>query len=94
MSILRTYFLECSFHGFHYMVERDRHWTEKIFWAICVILCWGAAGFLINASWDDFQHNAISFVVETSYLEWDTKFPSVAVCEYDNQEKIAEVTDR
>ncbi|GLV38485.1 pickpocket 13 [Carabus blaptoides fortunei] len=46
-----------------------------------------------SASWDDFQHNAISFVVETNYLEWDTQFPAVAVCEYDNQHRIAEVTD-
>lgn len=93
MSILRTFFLECSFHGFHFIAERERHWTEKLFWLICVILSWGASGFLIAASWDNFQHNAISFVVETNYLDWDTHFPTVAVCEYDNQRKIAEVTD-
>lgn len=49
---------------------------------------------LILASWDDFQHNSISFVVETSYLDWNTAFPSFAVCEYDNQKRIAEVTDK
>ncbi|KAL3270747.1 hypothetical protein HHI36_021272 [Cryptolaemus montrouzieri] len=46
------------------------------------------------SAWDDFQNNAISFVVETSYLEWDTHFPSIAVCETDNQERIAEFADR
>lgn len=49
---------------------------------------------LIQASWDDFQNNAIQFVVETSYLEWDTHFPAIIICETDNQDRIAEVTDR
>lgn len=48
----------------------------------------------MRASWYDFQNNAISFVVETSYLEWDTHFPSVSVCETDNQNKINAVADR
>lgn len=48
----------------------------------------------MQAAWFDFKNNAISFVVETSYLEWNTKFPSVAVCETDNQQRIADVTDQ
>lgn len=58
------------------------------------MLSWVASGMLIEASWNDYQTNAISFVVETSYLDWNTDFPSIAVCETDNQKKIAEVTDR
>lgn len=33
-------------------------------------------------------------MVETSYLDWDTNFPSISVCETDNQDRIAEVTDK
>lgn len=48
----------------------------------------------MRASWYDFQNNAISFVVETSYLEWDTNFPTVIACEIDNPGKIMTVSDR
>lgn len=94
MSYVRTYLTEASLHGLKWAAERDRHWTERVFWIACIGLCWAGSVQLILASWDDFQHNAISFVVDTSYLDWDTRFPSLAVCEYDNQRRIAEVTDR
>ncbi|KAJ8964777.1 hypothetical protein NQ314_004643 [Rhamnusium bicolor] len=83
-SVVRHYILNTSFHGYRFIAEEGRHWTES----------WIAAGLLIESAWNDFQNNAISFVVETSYLDWDTNFPPVTVCETDNQKKLAEVTDR
>ncbi|KAK9746740.1 Amiloride-sensitive sodium channel [Popillia japonica] len=94
LGTLRQYLLNTSFHGFRYIAERNLHWTEKIFWLVCCIASWYGSTLLILASWDDFQHNAISFVAETNYLDWNTTFPSVAVCEIDNSKKIGEVTDR
>lgn len=67
---------------------------SRLFWIICITLSWIASILLIRASWDDFQNNAISFVVETSYLDWNTKFPSISICETENQEQLAEVTDQ
>lgn len=67
--------------------------NKRVFWIICCVLSWIASIFLMMASWDDFQNNAISFVIETNYLEWDTNFPSVVVCENENLERIMEVTD-
>lgn len=66
----------------------------RAFWIICCTLSWVATGLLIRSAWNDFQNNSISFVVETSYLDWDTHFPSIAICETDNQENIAKVTDQ
>lgn len=48
----------------------------------------------MRASWYDYKNNAISFVVETNYLEWNTNFPSVIACEVDNQNKLMNVTDQ
>ncbi|EFA08448.1 sodium channel protein Nach [Tribolium castaneum] len=93
-SPLRYYLLNTSFHGFRYISEAGRHWTERVFWALCCLLSWTATLLLIKSSWEDFQTNAISFVVDTSYLPWDTHFPSISVCESDNQKRIAEITDR
>ncbi|KAK9892744.1 hypothetical protein WA026_021936 [Henosepilachna vigintioctopunctata] len=58
------------------------------------MLSWLASICLIMSAWDDFRNNAISFVVETSYSEWDTNFPSISVCEMDNQDRIEEFTDK
>ncbi|KAJ3650977.1 hypothetical protein Zmor_017048 [Zophobas morio] len=94
ISPLRHYVLNTSFHGFRFIAEAGRHWTERIFWTVCCVLSWTATGLLIKSSWEDFQNNAISFVVDTSYLDWDTNFPSISVCESDNQKRIAEITDQ
>lgn len=33
---------------------------------------------------NQYRHGAISFTVDTSYLEWKTKFPSIIFCEKKN----------
>lgn len=52
------------------------------------------SGFLIMSALDAFYHNAISFVVESSYRDWTTNFPSVVVCESKNNDKIQGVADK
>lgn len=47
----------------------------------------------MQSTWEDYQNNAISFGVDTSYLHWNTDFPAVAVCEADNEKRIYEVAD-
>ncbi|XP_057664500.1 pickpocket protein 28-like [Diorhabda carinulata] len=93
-SLLKNYLLNSSFHGYRFVIENNRHWTERLFWIVCCTLSWVATGLLIYSAYDDFKNNAISFVVDTSYLDWDTNFPSVVVCETDQQENIANVTDK
>ncbi|XP_072379246.1 sodium channel protein Nach [Diabrotica undecimpunctata] len=94
VSIFKNYLLNSSFHGYRFIVEEGRHWTERVFWTICCVLSWIATGLLIYSAYDDFKNNAISFVVDTNYLDWDTNFPSVVVCETDQQDNIAEITDK
>lgn len=48
----------------------------------------------MQSSWDAFQTNAISFVVETSYREWDTDFPAIVVCEIKNVDRLQEIADQ
>lgn len=57
-------------------------------------MSWVASGLLMRSSWDAFQNNAISFVVETSYRDWDTDFPAVVVCETKNLDRMQEVAER
>lgn len=38
------------------------------------------------ASYDAYDTNPISFVTETTYLQWNTSFPSVSICQVMNQD--------
>ncbi|KAL0883196.1 hypothetical protein ABMA27_016633 [Loxostege sticticalis] len=82
-----------SIHGFRFIADTKRHWTERFAWLVFVALSWYASFLLIVAQYDAFQNNPISFVVETTYKDWNTEFPSVAVCENDNTKRIEEISD-
>lgn len=43
---------------------------------------------IFKGSYESFQNNAISFVTETTYLEWNTKFPTVTICEITGTEVV------
>lgn len=65
----------------------------RIFWLLFVIMSWYGSSLLIAAQYDAFQNNPISFVVETTYKDWNTDFPSVALCEHDNTARIEHISD-
>ncbi|XP_075978138.1 sodium channel protein Nach-like [Anticarsia gemmatalis] len=82
-----------SIHGFRFIADTERHWVERIFWLVAVAFSWYGSSLLIAAQYDAFQNNPISFVVETTYKDWDTEFPSVVVCENDNSNRVEEISD-
>ncbi|XP_024214300.1 sodium channel protein Nach isoform X2 [Halyomorpha halys] len=87
---VKIYFANGSLHGLRFIAEEGRHWSERLLWMSLCILSWIGSTLLIMASWDAFQNNAVSFVVETTYLHVNTSFPSVSVCEEDNMIRIYE----
>ncbi|XP_066153847.1 sodium channel protein Nach [Euwallacea fornicatus] len=46
------------------------------------------------STWAAYQNHAVSFVVDTNYREWNTDFPAVYVCEIENEDKVAVLSDR
>lgn len=93
-DILKEYMENSSLHGVKFLVDEKITYPERLFWLISIIISWVGSAFLILSAIDAFQNNAISFVVETSYRDWDTNFPSVAVCESKNNDKIQAVADK
>ncbi|XP_039296686.1 sodium channel protein Nach isoform X2 [Nilaparvata lugens] len=85
LRVIKEYFSSSTLHGLHFIADDDQHWSERVFWTICCLLSWLGSALLIQSSWDNFQNNAISFVVETTYLDIDTSFPSISICEEDTQ---------
>lgn len=94
MGIFTEYMLQSSLHGAKYVVDEKYSRYERVFWAICIILSWVGSVFLIKASLDAFNNNAISFVVESSYRDWNTEFPSVFICENKNMDRVQEAADK
>ncbi|XP_055710278.1 sodium channel protein Nach [Phlebotomus papatasi] len=92
-EIWKEYMKNSSLHGAKFIVDEKYQYSEKIFWVICVLASWMASVLLIRASLDAFENNAISFVVETSFLEWKTHFPAIAVCESKNLDSVQAMSD-
>lgn len=67
--------------------------NNRFLWVILVILSWYGSALLILAAWNAFVTNPISFGVETTYTDWDTKLPAVAICEANNKLMIYNVSD-
>ena len=61
-----------------------------MFWAVVVVAALICTYFLLHASMDAFRHHAVSFVSETAYLDWNTTFPAVSVCETESPDKLYE----
>nr|XP_022902813.1 sodium channel protein Nach-like isoform X1 [Onthophagus taurus] len=93
-EVLKDYLLNSSFHGLKFLAQTRLHWSEKVFWFICCVLSWYSSILLIEATLDDYQHNSISFGVETNYLDWNTSFPAIFICESDNAKKISSFADK
>ncbi|XP_026327649.1 sodium channel protein Nach-like [Hyposmocoma kahamanoa] len=92
-ALVKDYCSNCSFAGVHFIADDTKHWSERLLWLALVTLSWYGSGILIIAAWDAFVQSPISFGVETTYTDWETKMPSVAICETSNDEKIYNVSD-
>lgn len=90
----KEYLLESTLHGAKFVVEDTNNFYEKLFWLVSIIISWTGSALLIIASLDAFENNAISFVVETSYRDWQTHFPSIVVCESKNMDRVQDVSER
>lgn len=93
-DILKEYMENSSLHGVKFLIDDQISFMERSFWLCSIICSWIGSGLLIMSALDAFQHNAISFVVETSYRDWKTQFPAVIVCETKNNDKILTVADK
>ncbi|XP_021937646.1 sodium channel protein Nach-like [Zootermopsis nevadensis] len=85
---LEEFFANCSIHGLKHIAKKSgNHWTERLFWALCCALSgWGSV-LLVLSSYETLRTNPLSSVVSTSYLDWSINFPSVSVCEVENNNK-------
>ncbi|XP_068626549.1 sodium channel protein Nach-like [Battus philenor] len=78
-----------SFHGVRHIVsESPVSLFERLFWFLILIICSLGASVMFRSSLNLYSENAVSFSVETNYLDWDTPFPALTVCESAATERI------
>lgn len=58
----------------------------RILWIIIITLSLYGTMRIFKGSYEAYTFNAISFVTETAYLDWNTTFPSVSICEITSTE--------
>jgi hypothetical protein len=71
MKHVGVYFQESSIHGFTYIVNRDLHVTEKVLWAVVLVISFGCCGVLIYKIGVKMQEDAM--VTYTSDTAIDIK---------------------
>lgn len=58
--------------------------ADRLFWAVCCLLSFCGSVVLFRSTYEVLQNNPLTTVVSTAYLDWSTIFPSVSVCETEN----------
>ena len=81
-------FKNLSVHGPNYLVRNDISFVYKFIYFIIYINVWIAAVASIYKYILSYQEDTIRFTTRTDYLDWNTTFPSVTVCEVANNDKI------
>ncbi|KAI8044960.1 degenerin del-1 [Drosophila gunungcola] len=78
---LKDYCANCTLAGFAYIANSRLHYTERVFWLLCVVISSLGCYILIVDYQRDFPSRAVSIVYESlpPFSTW--KFPSVSVCE-------------
>ncbi|KAM3965323.1 sodium channel protein Nach [Aphomia sociella] len=92
-ALIKDYCANCSFAGIRFIADETKHWFERCIWLVLVFLGWYGSALLIIAAWNDFILNPISFGLDTTFTDWNTKMPAVAICELSNDQRIFEVAD-
>ncbi|KAG7309743.1 hypothetical protein JYU34_004242 [Plutella xylostella] len=69
-------------HGVGYVFSTSYiPFVTRLFWLLMLLLCGYGASMVLVSVLTMFSAGAVSFSVETTYLDWDTPFPAVTVCE-------------
>ncbi|XP_063827142.1 uncharacterized protein LOC135076652 [Ostrinia nubilalis] len=75
----------------------SEHFDNKIFtifWLLILSASAACAGIVMRQVLSLYSGEAVTYLVDTNYLKFDTTFPAVTVCEQANAERVAAYTKR
>jgi hypothetical protein len=73
---------ECFyFKGIKYLTDKRLPWTEKLFWAIALLLSGTAAGYLILNTFRQWQQTPVIVTLSENFMNvWEIPYPAVTLC--------------
>ncbi|KAG5879361.1 hypothetical protein JTB14_030990 [Gonioctena quinquepunctata] len=80
LNRLKYYGDTSNLHGLKYVSDEKNSWAVRIFWTVTFIVNFGVMLLVFKNSYVAFEEKSVSFVTETTYLEWNTTFPAVTLC--------------
>lgn len=86
---IRYTFGHLTVHGPSFLVRKDVHFVWRFIYFVIYIHIWIAAFATIHKYYEHYQEGTIRFTTRTDYLDWNTTFPSITVCETANVDKIS-----
>lgn len=58
----------------------------RLLWTVVFLTLLASMFIFFKESYETYTNNPISFVTETTYLEWNTTFPAITICEVSSSE--------
>lgn len=83
---LEYYGENTNLHALRYVADKSRHPCFRAMWLMIFVVSTAVMMLVISGAYDTYRYNAISFVTETTYLDWNTTFPAVTICEISNSD--------
>ncbi|EDS25726.1 pickpocket, partial [Culex quinquefasciatus] len=92
MDLLHTCAEESSVHGLPHLVAKERHWLERVIWAVIVVISIYCSYAVCLSTWTRYQENPTVLTLETDYRHWTYRPPAVTICPaFINDDGIREV---
>ncbi|XP_060526286.1 sodium channel protein Nach-like [Cylas formicarius] len=70
-----------SLPGLKFIVDRDRPLTLRLLWSFMYVAHIAGMFAFIISLFKSYNEDAVSFLTETAYLDWNTSFPAITVCQ-------------
>lgn len=80
MKLLHTCAEESSVHGLAHLVAQNRHWAEKLLWAVILIFSIYCSYGICLTTWTRYQESPTVLTLETDYRRWMYRRPAATVC--------------
>ncbi|KAL7022253.1 hypothetical protein ACKWTF_012186 [Chironomus riparius] len=72
---------DTSIHGIKYLTDKQRNWTEKLFWSVALVLSIIACAYVIYLSWRKRIDSPLIFSFAPKPMNiWDIPFSAVTIC--------------
>lgn len=73
-----------TIHGIGQITDSSKNYFERTVWIVTFLVSAYATYLIFMASYEAYDKNPISFATETAYLNWNTTFPAVTLCQLVN----------